>query len=139
MKLTLFLFLGTCLIGCSNSRPINTIEDYSEVEDSISWDDTFDFDGRYLVYYYSEHCAHCKEIKQDILYYYSLQIEKMYFVCTDEYAVFKSGDDLIGVSSIDNLYIFGTPFLIEIKDYIVVNYYAGSKEISEYINMKMQK
>ena len=139
MKKMILTLLSVPLISCVQTANNTIIEDYSDVETSISWYEVFSFNGEYLVYFYSEHCAHCKEIKNEVLYYYSKHIETMYFVCTDEYAVFSKGDNLIGMTSIDDFYILGTPFLIRIYEKELVNYYAGSSKIAEYIDMKMQK
>ena len=139
MKKMILTLLSTSLISCVQTTENFEIKDYSEVDTSISWNEVFSFEGEYLVYFYSEHCAHCKEIKSLVLTYYSEHIETMYFVCTDEYAIFSKGDNLIGMKSIEDFYILGTPFLIRIYEKELVNYYAGSSKISEYIDMKMQK
>ena len=43
------------------------------------------------------------------------------------------------IDSIDDFYIFGTPFMIEIKEHSVSGYYAGANEILESISILNKK
>ncbi len=132
------LLLFTLLIsGCSNTHAnIISIEyDYSDVTTHIDWIDVFSQTGDlYFVYFYSLTCGHCKEIKQEVLSYYFSSNETIYFVQTDENTVYGSSGELIGVSDISNLFIFGTPFLIKLENHVIVEYYCGEKEMREYLN-----
>ena len=62
----------------------------------------------------------------------------MYFVDTvKQKAIYKSNDGLlIGTKDIADFYIFGTPFLAEITDYTVTNWYAGVDSIRLYISTR---
>ena len=137
---TLFLFtLSLLLIGCSNTKqttPETKELDYSIVETHIEWDDIFNQqEVDYFVYFYSTTCAHCRNIKQDILTYYLSEKVDLYFICMDKIDNrYSSQYDIIGVCDSSKLYIFGTPFLIEVKNYRVYKYYAGEKAIKEFIS-----
>ena len=132
--------------GCNpeiTEKPISieTIEyDYSLIESKkIAWNDVLSkSESRYMVYFYSEYCAYCKQIKQDILSYYSKNIDNMYFVDTvNQKAIYKSNDGLlIGTKSMEDFYIFGTPFLVEITNFTVTNWYAGVDSIKLYISTR---
>ena len=103
----------------------------------ISWNDVFkQEENEYSVYFFSQTCGHCKELKKEILSYYFGNYEQLYFVETSEDTVFGSPSDLVGVNSIECFYIFGTPFLINIESGAVSNYYAGNTKIREYIASK---
>lgn len=109
--------------------------DYSDVTTHIDWIDVFSqAEDLYLVYFYSLTCGHCKEIKQEVLSYYFSSNETIYFVQADENTVYGSSGELIGVSDVSNLFIYGTPFLIKLENHVIVEYYGGEKEIREYIN-----
>ena len=109
--------------------------DYSDVTTHIDWIDVFSqAEDLYFVYFYSLTCGHCKEIKQEILSYYFSSNETIYFVQADENTVYGSSGELIGVSDISNLFIYGTPFLIKLENHVIVEYYGGEKGIREYIN-----
>lgn len=148
MKL-IFLSLAVILLtsGCKpdvnmESKTEEPIElDYSILEKrQIEWGNILSKrSSRYLVYFYSEYCAYCKQIKQDILSYYLTNTDDMYFVNTvSQKAVYKSNDGLlIGTKDIEKFYIFGTPFLVEVTNYTVTNWYAGVDSIKLYISTRI--
>ena len=134
------------LIGCSmggnvskenEEQEIPKKLDYADVTTSIHWPDIFlQEEQRYLVYFYSEYCGYCKNIKDEFLSYYLLDKEKIYFVdAIKEKAVFKgNAESIIGLKEITDFYIPGTPFLLEIMDWTATNYYVGMENIRLYIN-----
>lgn len=138
MKKVLSLVLPVLLIcGCKGNNQTKTVtHNYHEIKDNlIDFSDIFiQVENDYLVYFYSERCGHCKEIKDDIISYYLKGIRTMYFVCTDYDAVIGNPKDLTGIDNIDEFYIFGTPFLIRVFDYKVKEYYAGTKAILSYLD-----
>ena len=71
--------------------------------------------------------------------YYSKNIDEMFFVDTvKEKAVYKNNDGLlIGTKNNNDFYIFGTPFLVEITNYVVTNWYAGVDSIRLYIASRL--
>ncbi|MBO6280435.1 MAG: hypothetical protein J6M95_02515 [Bacilli bacterium] len=129
----LLVFITGCAPVSKTSSQINY--DYEDVGTHISWSDVFNQEDKtYLVYFYSLTCGYCKEIKQEILLFYFSTDEKMYFVETSTEAVFKKGNNLIGMKNIDDFYIFGTPFLIKIINGALSEYYSGIAQILDYIN-----
>ena len=130
------LVLSLLVSSCGQSEPIVT-HNYHEIKvHLINWNDIFvQCEDYYLVYFYSERCGHCKEIKQDIISYYFKDINPLYFVCTDIEVEIGPSKDLIGINNIDDFYIFGTPFLIEITNREISNYYAGQAQILEFISI----
>ena len=133
----LLLPISMLLVGCTPTIEKSHFNyDYVDVKEAtISWSNIFlQKEDQYSVYFYSPTCGHCAEIKQDILAYYFESIETLYFVQTDEDTKFGSKTDLIGVNDIDSFHIFGTPFLINIKDHSVLKYYAGVNSILSYID-----
>lgn len=132
------LLLATALLfGCVPNITTEPITyDYLNVEShQIGWSDVFlQEEDSYSVYFYSLTCGHCAEIKQKILSYYFLDREVLYFSQTSEETVYGSKTDLIGVNDISSFHIFGTPFLINVNNHEVTNYYAGVNEITNYID-----
>ena len=133
------------LIGCS--EPVENAEtdvtkteyEYSITENKqITWNEVLSKSkSRYVVYFYSEYCGYCKQVKQEVLSYYLKNVDEMYFIDTvKEKAVYKSNDGvLIGTKNITDFYIFGTPFLARLLNHKISNYYVGVKEIRDFINM----
>lgn len=139
--LSVMLLVG-CSINGNVAKENDEIEqqkqfDYSDVTTSIHWTDVFlQEEERYLVYFYSEYCGYCKSIKEEFLSYYLLDKETIYFVdAIKEDAVFcGNAENIIGMKSIEDFYIPGTPFLLEIIENTATNYYVGLENIRLYIN-----
>lgn len=133
-----FLILTSCTI---KAKPLEIIEvpplDYP-IDKKIEWADIITKqDNQYYVYFYSTNCGHCASIKRDIIYF-SIRFEKpLYFCDVTEGAPTKSNPNmLIGVNDIVYFFITGTPFLVEIIDNTVTNYFSGVSAITVFINNK---
>ena len=129
------LLLCSLLVSCGSSHKEAVVEyDYSDVSTHIDWYDSFvQEEDDYLVYYYSETCSHCNSIKQQVIRYYLSEKEPMYFVNTNLNSKFGPVKELSGINDIDSFYIFGTPFLLRVKEHMVSDYYPGTKKILEYL------
>lgn len=139
MKTYLF-FIPLLLLSCSSANKTeDKIYDYDDVDTHISWGEIFvQEEENYSVYFYSKTCAHCLEIKQDFLQYYFTNKEKIYLVESNEDTKIGPVTDLTGIDSIDDFYIFGTPFLINLENHTISNYYGGTKQILEYIEKALK-
>lgn len=140
----LFLLSTLLVISCTPETNEPVIEekedlklDYSIAEnDHIIWDEIFSREEkRYMVYFYSNYCGYCRMLKEDILNYYLLNKEKMYFVnAIEENAVFGTpASGIIGLKCIEDFYIAGTPALVEFTNWTVTNLYSGLDNIKMYI------
>ena len=132
------LFLSIiCLLTAScniNGSAVIKKYDYDDVTSKILWSDIFtQEEDCYLVYFYRTTCAHCNELKEEILNYYFASEKTMYFVEVDDKARYGSVTDLTLITCIDDFYIFGTPFLIEMENNKIKNYYAGVTNIRGFI------
>ena len=134
------IFLPLILLSsCSSNYPPITKEvivyDYP-IERTISWENCLSIEEEYyLLYFYSPTCGHCIDLKPDFLEYYYSCNPPLYFVNCLEGATYKANkENIIGISSEIDLYILGTPSLMEIKDNIVYKYYGGTKEIRLFID-----
>ena len=132
-KLLLFLILVT---SCGSSDA-QIKHNYHEIKDRIvNWNQIFELtDEHYLIYFYSERCGYCNDIKQEVLNYYFIHLNAFYFVCTDLECKTGPVKDLTGTNNIDDFYIFGTPFLIEFNFQTVTNYYVGKDDILSFISI----
>lgn len=113
-----------------------TYEDVCNLK--IAWKDIFNQEENYyLVYFYSEECGYCNMIKQEVLDYCQKEIKKMYFVDVpnDEDVVIKRPPATnIGISNIDEMFILGTPSMIEIEEKVIKSYYVGVQSIRAFIS-----
>ncbi len=135
-KLFKLLAFSLIISSCGSiEEPIK--HNYHEIKDRLlNWNQIFEpSEDYYQIYFYSERCGHCNDIKQDILNYYFKSITAMYFVCTDYEVILGPKSDLTGIDNVDEFYIFGTPFLVEFKDHKVDNYYVGKEQIISFISI----
>ena len=138
--ITLFLLFTSCSREDVQTATSIVEQDYSKGIDHIAWDDIFvqDYDD-YYVYFYSTTCGHCASIKNEMINFYYSTTYQIYFLdCTNgaEYGPIKN---IEGVSSLDNFYIFGTPFLAELKNHAIYKYYCGVSEIRSFIYKNVYK
>lgn len=128
----LFLLMLLSLNSCAFTFPekTKTVFDYP-ADKEIKWVECFDQkDELYYVYFYSNTCGHCKELKDTLLTYYYTHDDAFYFVNVETYAVFQNNPEtLIGISDINKLFIVGTPFLLEVSFHSITSYYGGVNAI----------
>ena len=124
------------LVGCTPNKSIEEKHNYHEIKDRlIAWNDIFiQEEEEYYVYFYSERCGHCNDIKQNIINFYYKDVVYMYFVCTDIDSVTGPRSDIKGIDNIDDFYIFGTPFLTQLSSHKINDYYVGVSEIKGFIS-----
>ena len=125
------------VIQNEEEKPEETKLDYSiTTSEQIRWEEIFkQKEERYLIYFYSPYCGYCRSIKEDILSYYLLNKDRMYFVDSIEQKAIYGypSEELMGVKSIEDFYITGTPTLVEITNLTVTNLYVGADNIKLYI------
>lgn len=129
-----YLLASLILVSCS----ANDVEELQLVypeEKQISWNDSLSIQSLdYFLYFYSYGCGYCNKLKGPFLQYYYSHDTEIYFVNTEDRMVIHSTTDgLLGVSDINNLFILGTPTLLEIKNNIVSEIYSGIHAIEGFI------
>ena len=124
-----------CTVSCSKTETSFSSEqiyhDYDEIQEkTIMWNELLNQKQRhYYSYIYSPRCGHCNEIKQEVIDY-GLEHNDFYFILyTNDIPVDYEIETTIGKSDINDVFILGTPSLIEIENSVVINNLAGSKSI----------
>ena len=124
-----------CTASCTNTDVSQTSEkiyhDYDEIEGkTILWNQLFEQEqNHYYSYIYSPRCGHCNEIKQEVIDY-GLKHDDFYFILySNDIPVDYEIETTIGKTDINDVFILGTPSLIEIKNSVVINNVAGSNSI----------
>ena len=144
-KLRMLPFVMTALFAsCSpvekEQISKNKFSEYNvPTNQKISWSDCLSQkEDHYLVFFYSETCTHCHEIMGDVLSFYEEQILQMYFLdikAQDIKIPISNNIDLtIGVDNVDDLFIAGTPTIIEVEKWIVKANIAGSDNCLTFLN-----
>ena len=144
-KLRILPFLITALFAsCSPAKSgqmsKNAFSEYNITFDQkIIWLDCLSQkEDHYLIFFYSETCAHCHEIMGDVLSFAEDNIIKMYFLdikASDTKIPTSNNIDLtIGVNTVDDLFIAGTPSIIEVENWIVKANIAGTDNCLTFLN-----
>ena len=134
-----FLLFG--LFSCApQTEDSSSVINYKIIEEqSISWADCLSQkENHYLVFFHSETCATCQEMKGDVTSFACENILKTYFVDID-----KPGNKInkctleevtVGVSNVDDFKIAGTPTLIEVEEGITIANAPGKEKCLELLN-----
>ena len=144
-KLRILPFVITALFAsCSPAKSgqmsKNAFSEYNiTLDQKIIWSDCLSQkEDHYLIFFYSETCTHCHEIMGDVLSFAEENIIKMYFLdikTSDTKIPTSNNIDLtIGVNTVDDLFIAGTPSIIEVENWIVKDNIAGTDNCLTFLN-----
>lgn len=137
------MLLTLLISGCSSSKveaatPTKTSRDYNEFADLyLEWKNLFSpAKSQYFVYIYSISCSHCNTIKQDVLAFVNEYKDYCYLTeYTQDIKLSSNVSNTIGKEKVEEVFILGTPTLIEISDKHVAVNIAGEKDILNYIGL----
>ena len=144
-KLRILPFMLTALFAScspaeSEQMSKNAINEYEiSADQKIAWSNCLNqIEDHYLVFFYSDTCTHCHEIMGDVLSFSETKILKTYFLNIKEQdikiPISNNIESTIGVSSINDLYIAGTPTIIEVENRTVKANVAGSDNCLSFLN-----
>lgn len=134
MRKLLFL-MCTLLCGCTPMT--NSIDyEYDDVLDKhIQFGDIFTMENDYFIYIYMIRCYHCNLIKNQMIEY-SMKYDNFYFLeCPDEISISNDVSHTIGIKTLSELSINGTPTLLMIEDKMLVLNISGSVKILNYLDI----
>ena len=140
LPFVLTALFASCSPAESEQMSKNAFSEYNVTVDlKIGWPDCLkQNEDHYLVFFYSDTCSHCHEIMGDVLSFAESNIVKTYFLNTKESSVkipIANDIDLtIGADSIDELFIAGTPTIIEVEKWIVKANVAGTDNCLTFLN-----
>lgn len=127
-KIITIIFFGVLLLGCSiettTSSSSSTGLDYSQFSSLKVLDPSMQLnmdENSYYLYFYSESCTPCNEIKEEVLTIISgLEADKVYFVETN------STIDIF--SEID---VSTTPSIVHVLNHQVESIHSGKADVLE--------
>ena len=140
LPFVLTALFASCSPAKSEQMSKNTFsENNVPLDQKIVWSDCLSQkEDHYLVFFYSESCAHCHEIMGDVLSFYEANVLQMYFLdtkATDTKIPIGSNIDLtIGIDNVNELFIAGTPTIIEVENWIVKANVPGSDNCLTFLN-----
>jgi len=89
-------------------------------------------EGTYLVYYYSESCSHCNDIKSQVLDFASDNNANIHMYFLDAYAI--SGNDRVVTDPNTSAQMTGTPTLITVVNGQITHLAIGTDEVIATFN-----
>ena len=140
LPFVLTALFASCTPAESEQMSKNTFSEYKQtIDEKIMWSDCLSQnEDHYLVFFYSETCSHCHEIMGDVLSFKEENILKLYFLNVKEQDIkipISNNIDLtIGIDNVDDLFISGTPSIIEIENWIVKANIAGTDNCLTFLN-----
>lgn len=148
MKLSRFivslLSIGL-LTSCSQSENTSdSFKTYKEFEvvanNSIIWPEILNQEEKsYIIFFYSETCAYCHEMQQEVIDFAITCPLKTYFLNTSENTVPIAEDKVINAKNYEEASITGTPTILEVKEATITDNIAGIDDCLTYLNEQRLK
>ena len=140
LPLVLTAMFASCAPAKSEQMSKNAFDEYEILNtQQIKWSTVLSqTETNYLVFFYSETCPHCHEIMGDVIAFSESNIVKTYFLDTKKsetkVPIKNEVDETIGVTEIDDLFIAGTPTIIEVQEGMVKANVPGKDECLTFLN-----
>ena len=147
MKLKLLLlplFLATVITSCSSAKSestsISSSEEYViEEEQEIFLEDCLSQEEEhYIVFFHSDTCKQCQEIKGDVIAFAYENITKTYFLNIvkpgNQVTICPIDDVPTGVDKVEDVAIAGTPTIIEVENGILTANIPGKDACLTFLN-----
>ena len=110
------------------------------VDNSIKWPDILNQEEKnYIIFFYSETCAYCHEMQEEVIDFAITCPLKTYFLDVMENDVPIDSDKKIGVSNYEEASINGTPSILEIENATITTNFSGIDECLTYLNAQRMK
>ena len=122
VKKLILLPLITLIVSCKPQTSSNSKIDYGIMErQSVTWAECLSqTESNYLVFFYSETCSSCREIKRDVVVFATSNVVKTYFLDVakpiNNVQTCPEDEIVVGVDNIEDLYIVATPTFIEVEN-----------------------
>ena len=138
VSLATLTIVSACSPAVDETKLKNRFSEYEIVNNhQIEWSEvlTKKIDN-YIVFVYSETCAHCHEMMQEIIDFATDDILPTFFVDTasTEVVFTKENEPIIGIDDLTQLAVLGTPSIIEVLDGYVVANIPGLDDCLMYLN-----
>ena len=148
MKLSRFIvpIVSICVLAaCSQSE--NSSESFKPYKDfevvvnnSITWPEILNQEEKsYIIFFYSETCAYCHEMQQEVIDFAITCPLKTYFLNTSENNVPIKEDKATNVKNYEEASITGTPTILEVSDATITDNIAGIDNCLTYLNAQRLK
>ena len=140
LPLLLTAMFASCTPATSEQMSKNAFSEHEIVIiQQIKWSTVLSQkESQYLVFFYSETCAHCHKIMGDVIAFSESEIVKTYFLdikqSETKIPIKNEIDETIGVTSVNDLFIAGTPTIIEVEEGMVKANVPGKDQCLTFLN-----
>lgn len=129
------------LVSCNKNNEVKISEknqyDYKDITQLIiNKEEIFSFaNDSYYVYFYKENCSHCNSIKQTIIKEAVKRNDIYFFDDTGDILKVKDlKNPIIGISKSEDIFIYGTPMLINVEYGAISSFYLGTEQIINFLD-----
>ena len=110
------------------------------VDNSIEWPNILNQEeNNYIIFFYSETCAYCHEMQEEVIDFAITCPLKTYFLDAVENDVPIDSDKKIGVSNYEEASINGTPSILEVENATIIANISGIDDCLTYLNQQRIK
>ena len=141
LKKVCTLIIALFLVSCNKSNEVKISEinqyDYKDIiQLIINKEEIFSFaNDMYYVYFYKENCSHCNLIKQTIIGEALIRNDIYFFDDTADILKVKDlKNPIIGISKSEDIFIYGTPMLINVEYGAISSFYLGTEQIINFLD-----
>lgn len=140
LPLLLAVMFASCSPAQSEQMSKNAFTEYEiNTYQHLDWPDILkQREANYLVVFYSETCTYCQEIMDDVYCFIQDEIIKTYLVNTKKTSVkipiANDIENTLEKSNMDEVFIKGTPSIIEVKQGMVKTNIAGKDKCLTFLN-----
>ena len=136
-----FSILTACSQSENSSESFKAYKDFEVVvNNSIAWPEILNQEEKnYIIFFYSETCAYCHEMQQEVIDFAITCPLKTYFLNTSENTVPIKEDKVINVKNYEEASITGTPTILEVKKATITDNIAGIDDCLTYLNAQRVK
>ncbi|MBO4703461.1 MAG: hypothetical protein J5617_01360 [Bacilli bacterium] len=135
----------TLITSCSSNKDstpsYKLFNEYQIVVDnSIKWPEILNQEEKsYIVFLYSETCAYCHEMQEEVVDFAITCPLKTYFLNVGENAVPIDSDKKIGITNYEEASINGTPSILEVENATITANISGIDDCLTYLNEQRLK
>ena len=135
----------TLITSCSsNEDSAPSYKSFNEyqvvVDNSIKWPEILNQEEKsYIIFLYSETCAYCHEMQEEVVDFAITCPLKTYFLNVGENAVPIDSDKKIGITNYEEASINGTPSILEVENATITANISGIDDCLTYLSEQRLK
>ena len=143
MKLSRFIvsllsigLLASCTPDKNTSEKVKAFDEFEIViENSIIWPEILNQEEKnYIIFFYSETCAYCHEMQEEIVDFAITCPLKTYFLNVNKSSVPIKPDKETGIKNYEEAAIAGTPTIFEVEEATLIKNISGIDDCLTYLN-----